>query len=546
VCNPATFACETQAANEGASCNDADVCTLADVCSGGQCDGTPVDCSSFDGSCAVGVCNPSSGTCVSVPGNEGAACNDNDICTAGETCVDGRCTGGSPASEGLTCNDGNPCTLDETCTAGVCTGTVLFDCSGLDGPCTLGVCDPVTFACQSQSSNEEDDCEDGDLCTVGERCNLGQCAGGLPVDCSSFDGPCVIGVCDPGTGTCGPGAVGNGIACEDGDLCTTGEVCTGGVCGGGAAVDCTALDGPCVVGMCTPATGACGPTPRANGTACEDGNSCTTGEQCTAGVCGGGSPANEGQSCDDGSPCTTGESCSAGTCGGGTPINESGVCEDGNPCTSGQRCTAGVCGGGSMLNCSALDAACALGVCDPGTGGCQAQPIPEGAACDDDNGCTVAEVCTAGSCGTSSSFCSMVVNKLRLFQRRRSDAWRVNADVVVGPGFDPARPGLVFAVFGSGGDYINAVVVPGGLQASVRGRWVFDGQVPGNGRVRLQVEPKSTGTWRFRAKARASNILPAFPAGSDFRVQFRWAGMDVTTSPAAFSSFLKGAGRGYP
>jgi hypothetical protein len=42
--------------------------------------------------------------------NDGAACNDDDPCTAGDTCSDGNCVPGFPV-----CDDGDPCTLD-TCT----------------------------------------------------------------------------------------------------------------------------------------------------------------------------------------------------------------------------------------------------------------------------------------------------------------------------------------------------------------------------------------------------------------------------------------------
>ncbi|UJR84862.1 hypothetical protein [Sandaracinus amylolyticus] len=105
------------------------------------------------------------------------------------------------------------------------------------------------------------------------------------VDCSAMDGPCVVGVCDPGDGTCGTMPRPDDTDCDDGDACTEDDVCTAGTCGG-TAVDCSSMDDACNVGTCD-ATGACAPTPRPDDTGCDDGDRCTTDDVCTAGVCEG-------------------------------------------------------------------------------------------------------------------------------------------------------------------------------------------------------------------------------------------------------------------
>jgi hypothetical protein len=53
------------------------------------------------------------------------------------------------------------------------------------------------------------------------------------------------------------------------------------------------------------------------GVACDDGNSCTTGDACVGGVCRGGALA-DGAACDDGRLCTPVDTCVAGACVGST------------------------------------------------------------------------------------------------------------------------------------------------------------------------------------------------------------------------------------
>ncbi|WP_157070385.1 hypothetical protein [Sandaracinus amylolyticus] len=105
------------------------------------------------------------------------------------------------------------------------------------------------------------------------------------VDCSAMDGACVVGVCDPADGTCGTIPRPDRTRCDDGDPCTTEDACTAGTCEG-TALDCTAMDDACNVGACD-ATGACVPAPGNEGGACDDGDRCTADDVCTAGVCEG-------------------------------------------------------------------------------------------------------------------------------------------------------------------------------------------------------------------------------------------------------------------
>jgi hypothetical protein len=53
-----------------------------------------VDCSDLDDDCAVGVCNPATGTCGVQGIGEGQSCDDSNTCTLGEECTGGACAGG--------------------------------------------------------------------------------------------------------------------------------------------------------------------------------------------------------------------------------------------------------------------------------------------------------------------------------------------------------------------------------------------------------------------------------------------------------------------
>jgi hypothetical protein len=175
TCDPSTGACKDVVGNDGGNCDDGDPCTVTSFCSAGAClAGQPMDCSFLDGPCSAGACDPQQGcvptplpdgtacddglfctvndackkgtctgapntcaapgdvcmigtcdevqkSCVAVPGNDGKACDDQNLCTTGETCSGGKCVGGKPANDGKACDDGDGCTSGTTCAAGVCT-----------------------------------------------------------------------------------------------------------------------------------------------------------------------------------------------------------------------------------------------------------------------------------------------------------------------------------------------------------------------------------------------------------------------------------------
>ena len=205
-------------------------CTTNASCCGGDCS---------QGKCQPPGCGPNFGN--------GEPCNDNNACTAGDTCNGtGTCIPGAPVNP----DDGNPCTTDSCNTA-------------------TGV--------QHTNVAAGSSCSDGNVCNGSETCNgSGQCAPGAPLaltdnnactvdTCHPSAGvvhtvaplddgnPCTIDSCDPVLGvahTPGPGS-----SCSDGNRCNGEETCD-------SAAHCIAGDAPvvddgdaCTTDVCLPASG---------------------------------------------------------------------------------------------------------------------------------------------------------------------------------------------------------------------------------------------------------------------------------------------------
>lgn len=249
--------CESLPGNELGSCDDGLFCTTDDVCRQGMCAGSsPLSCPSSDG-CHVATCSEETDSCVEVPGNEGAVCDD-----------------------------GDPCLLPGTCSAGACTGAQPIDCTVLSSPCAVAECDPA-IGCIAVPANEGGACDDATT----DFCTAGQCKAGL----------------------CETVVANEGIACDDGLFCTVGEACHAGACTGGVLQGC-APQSACWIATCDESIDACIQMPGNDGVSCDEGPPCTGGTTCLNGACLGGSAQNEGVRCDDGLACTSGELCVTGTC----------------------------------------------------------------------------------------------------------------------------------------------------------------------------------------------------------------------------------------
>ena len=326
-------------------------------------------------------------------GSVEAVADPADVEDDGNACTNDFCLGGAVAhllaAPATACDGGLRCDGAGRCVA--CLSAA--DCQAPANPCLEATC--VAGSCGAGPRPEGAECDDGNACTLLDTCQSGACAGSDPVLCLALDQCHVVGICDPATGACSEPAKADGSACNDGDACTLTDSCQSGVCEGVTPVVCTAGD-PChEPGTCDPTTGVCSAPERADGAACDDGNPCTQTDSCRAGACEGSSPV----------VCVARDQChDAGTCDPATgacsaPERADGAaCDDGNPCSVADVCLAGVCSAGAVAACAPLDSCHVAGVCDPATGGCSHPEKPEGAACDDQNPCTRVDTCQAGKC----------------------------------------------------------------------------------------------------------------------------------------------------
>jgi hypothetical protein len=375
-----------------------------------DCDGKTDEALCDDGNpCTIDTCN-SDGSCKNeVPPD--ASCNDGDACTSQDKCIDGKCVGGGKldCDDGNACttdacdvvkgcittkipaggacaDDGNPCTSDTCDAAGVCKHSTQTGICVINGQCVAAgtidpsdpckVCNPLqsktAFVLQNGLS-----CDDGDACTVADKCTAGKCLG-KAMDCSAQNGPCTQGVCSQGACITAP----KPGPCDDGNLCTSGDTCVAGVCTG-TPKSCSGFDSACKVGVCE--AGVCTAKPKAG--SCSDGNPCTVEDACD----GNGGCKGVPMDCSalDG-PCGKGM-CQSGQCIAQSS-NSGGLCDDGNPCTTGDTCSFGQCVG-KAKDCSYLNNACGPGICAGGQCTQSAQGICT-------PGQTESQSQSCGSCGT--------------------------------------------------------------------------------------------------------------------------------------------------
>ena len=473
VCSSAQGGCVPNPKEEGAACNAGNPCLSEGTCVDGECSSEPqVVCPDPVTPCTVAACDPDTGGCIELPADDGAACEDGQPCTQATTCLDGSCQGGEPTvcpddgdscsleicvpgsgcgaaadEDGIPCDDSDPCTNDTQCDAGACGGGLDTVCPSDGDPCTSDACVPGE-GCIYLPLGDGAPCDDGSLCTADDACEAGECMGEAVVSCPALDDPCLVNICQPGTGTCEPEASEDSVPCDDGNICTSSDACAQGVCVG-EAVPCLQDTDPCTVAQCDPGLGACVLGPSSAGTPCDDGSICTSSDVCNGqGQCGGAekecppaellchvskcaestgacevTEAPDGIDCQDSDLCSVGDFCVQGACiPGNTPACQaSGACQlascdpatgactetaaadgagcsDGDACTIGETCFAGDCGGGSSVVCTDDGNACTTTACNPTTGLCDTLAVPGGLPCDDGDACTSDDGCVDAAC----------------------------------------------------------------------------------------------------------------------------------------------------
>ncbi len=227
TCNLQTGSCAIVAAPDGTSCQDGLFCTINDHCSDGQCvGGPPNDCELAAPECHQILCHETKQSCSTEAVDDGATCTSDDLCVVNASCLAGACLG-SPmdctftpvpddchvaecnpnsgncdvviGNEGLPCTDlADQCVIGKSCQGGICVGGYLRNCSFMTMACFNGMCDSNTGDCTSVAIADGDPCDDADPCTSGETCQASVCAGGLEnTNCIPNDQCCPVG-CNAG------------------------------------------------------------------------------------------------------------------------------------------------------------------------------------------------------------------------------------------------------------------------------------------------------------------------------------------------------------
>ena len=427
--------CVTVDSPDKAMCDDGDQCTADSKCSGGVClpgwESCPIcktdkDCALIDDN---NLCNGAySCSLTKATGKMQCYFNPTPVkcdSTGDTACFKNKCEpltgqcGVTQLVNGSKCEDGKGCTINDSCNNGLCAAGQVNDCAAAKDACNDAKCvednvQPKGFSCIALPKANSTLCDaDSNGCTANDVCTDGVCTAGSAVKCPS--GACQIGVCkSAGVNgfTCDVAVVVDQTPCDDGQLCTVGDVCKAGACvAGKKPYDCSALTKICATSTCDKTanggTGDCVPKAQNEGKICDsDNNGCTVDDKCIAGACVPGGPP-------DCSALTDG--CAIGACKstGGVGFNcivaakpDQLPCEaDNNGCTVGDACKGGTCAAGLLKDCSALTSkdGCMVGTCKSlgdSANSCSAVPAPLAQPCDaDGNGCTNGDACNKdGSC----------------------------------------------------------------------------------------------------------------------------------------------------
>jgi len=484
-CDSADGQCKKTPVDEGQLCLSTDVCQVNascanGTCAGGQdicachkdadcatsednlCDGklfcdtnvwphvcalspgSVVNCKEEPSACLDRKCDPATGDCKTqaAVGDGGAPvpCDDDDPCTVGDECANGKCNPGKVDTCSCASNadcakleDGDACNgtlyCDKASSPPTCKlnpATVVACPTIGDTSCLRNVCYPVSGLCQAApvektkticaDPDKKTDCvakllgpgdpvpkpvtcDDGDECTSGEGCKGGTCAGG--------------------TDTCGCLETADCAKKEDGDLCNGTLFCnqvtkmcevnpqTIVFCKSGADTECQKQ-------ACVLLSGTC--TPTAIGKVIKHCHDLGAGDQCRYAQKPAGAPVGQGFACEDGDPCTKGDVCKGAQCAPGTytcTCKNNADCvpfDDGDLCNGVQYCdkVSGLCkkNEGSAISCKEVgDSECFKNKCEPKTGICKMTAWAEKEACNDGDPCTKGDVCTSGTCKAGAYVC---------------------------------------------------------------------------------------------------------------------------------------------
>lgn len=460
ICVASTGECAPVYAEDGAVCDDNNLCTASSFCHAGQCTGAnPELCLSQDSCHGQGVCDSLTGTCTypilanytpcihtDVLSNESMTanicwngvcissdpiycpasdneclvarrdselgciydyadtipCDDEDICTYNENCIDGDCVDGQPYN----CSYGSKCSLTYCLSYSGCISLGVDDCK----PCTTAKDCPY-IPCKAATcdmgvcSYQEDDtalggCDDNQFCNGVEYCFAGSCHTRPAPNCDDGN-DCTIDTCDYTRQQCRHTYTGN-VTCQNDDLCAVAAQCDGkGHCLTTSSIVCDASSSCRTSLGCNPKTGACMYEFAPDGDECAGGdNKCAARSICHNGICN----VVENVTCDRSCSCDASTTCDAstGNCIVPTSCNRD-LCSDGNLCTLGDRCSGSTCEPGPFSPCDHIqhNQQCQVVLCSANNGTCYLDNIEDGTPCLTGvprGPCTADDVCVNGAC----------------------------------------------------------------------------------------------------------------------------------------------------
>ena len=322
-------------------------------------------------------------------------CPDDPAKTVPGNCGCGVAETGDTDGDGtFDCNDG--CPLDPGKIAPGQCGCGALESADTDSD---GVLDCVDD-CPTIPGEFGSPCDDGDVCTTGDVLIAGCICAGTFQDADSD------GLCDANDPCPNLAFLTNGDPCDDGNTCTTGDIVTGCVCAG-TSQD-TDNDGIC------DENDNCPTLFGEQGDACDDGNPNTTLDVITAScVCAGvnqdcegtpGGPELPGTDCDDANACTINDTWNISCVCAGTfqDADSDGICDADDDCPNltgeqGDACDDGdVCTTGDAINASCVCAGTFTdtdsdGLCDANDD-CPTLSGVQGDACDDGDANTTNDV----------------------------------------------------------------------------------------------------------------------------------------------------------
>jgi len=209
TCDTKTGKCSNPAKKDGSDCKDGNDCTQKDTCQAGKCTGgAVVTCKAKDQCHNAGTCDAKTGKCSNPAKKNGVSCNDNNACTTKDSCQNGNCESGKPvvckakdqchlagkcdkesgkcsnpqAPTKTNCDDNDKCSLTSYCVKGTCTGTSFVKCTAKNECHDVGTCSPKTGLCSDEPKTGTQ-CNDGNVCTVADKCDQGSCKSGAQKNC---------------------------------------------------------------------------------------------------------------------------------------------------------------------------------------------------------------------------------------------------------------------------------------------------------------------------------------------------------------------------